>query len=208
MQNSFFIDRKKVYAATNPDTTNIVAVLVDKNIYQGIKSNLERYAVDYIQKKIDNSKAIVLPIDPSTLKAHEISQMLENMYFEGIKDESSKLVGAVLIGDIPLPVVENDGFVYPSIFPYVDFENQEFIYDTDKGFFVYNDNPNGQAEIRHGIIKFDTTDQYNQFFAKVKSYDSNPTDFVDSTIRYDDFIGLKKYFIPENTKYYANKMIF
>jgi len=130
------------------------------------------------------------------------------MYFEGLKDESSKLVGTILIGDIPLPVVENNGFIYPSIYPYVDFENQEFIYDSTKKFFVYNDNPNGQAELWHGIIKFDEAQQYNDFFDKVKSYYTNPTTFIDKAIWYEDYIGLKKYFIPENTKYYINSLLF
>ncbi len=208
LQNSVFIDRKKVYGAENPSTTNLVAVFVDKNIYEDIKANLVRYTISYIQKKIANSKAVVFPIDTQTLKAHEISQMLENMYFEGLKDESSKLVGTILIGDVPLPVVQNNGFIYPSIYPYVDFEHQQFIYDTNKKFFIENNNPNGQAEIWHGIIKFDTAPQYNDFFKKVKSYYNNPTGFIDKAIRYEDFIGLKKYFIPENTKYYINSMIF
>lgn len=208
LQNSFFVDRKTVYAAGDTNKTNIIAVFVDKDIYQDIKNNLERYTVDYIQKKVSNSKAVVFPIDTKQLKAHEISQMLENMYFEGVEGESSELVGTILIGNIPLPVVENEGFVYPSIFPYVDFEHQQFIYDTNKKFFVYNDNPNGQAEIRHGLIQFDTSAQYNDFFEKVRTYTDNPTDFVDKTIWYDDFIGLKKYFIAENTKYYTNGMIF
>lgn len=208
LQNSFFIDRKKVYAAENPDTTNLVAVFVDKDIYADIKTNLVRYTSKYIQKKIANSKAVVFPIDTTKLKAHEISQILENMYFEGTKDQSSKLVGTILIGNIPLPVVENQWFIYPSIYPYVDFEDQQFIYDTNKRFFVYNNNPNGQAELRHGMIKFDTIQQYNNFFNKVRSYYNNPTQFIDKAIRYEDFIGLKKYFIPENTKYYANNILF
>jgi hypothetical protein len=60
----------------------------------------------------------------------------------------------------------------------------------------------------HGLIKFDTASQYNTFFTKVKSYYENPTAFIDKAIWYEDFIGLKKYFIPENTKYYTNSMIF
>jgi len=208
LQNTFFIDRRKVYADDNPSTTNIVAVFVDKDIYQGIKTNLERYTTQYIQKKISNSKAVVFPIDTTTMKAHDISQMLENMYFEGLKDESSKLVGTILIGNIPLPVVENNGFIYPSIYPYVDFEHQEFVYDTNKKFFVYNNNPNGQAELRHGIIKFDGVSEYNSFFNKVRAYKNNPTTFIDKAIWYEDFIGLKKYFIAENTKYYINSLMF
>lgn len=208
LQNSFFIDWRKVYAAENPSMTKLVAIFVDKDIYSDIRTNLVRYTTKYIQQKIANSKAIVLPIDTSTLKAHEISQILENMYFEGVKDESSKLIGTILIGNIPLPVVENNGFIYPSIYPYVDFENQQFIYDTNKWFFVYNDNPKGQAEIWHSIIKFDTPAQYNNFFEKVKSYYNNPTNFINKAIRYEDFIWMKKYFIPENTKYYVNSLTF
>jgi hypothetical protein len=208
LQNSFFIDRKKIYAAENPDTTNIVAVFVDKEIYPKIKADLLRYTTKYIQGKIANSKAVVLPIDTKTLKAHEIAQILENMYFEGLKDASSKLIGTILIGDIPLPVVQNNGFIYPSIYPYVDFEDQQFVYDTNKKFFIYNDNPNGQAELWHGIIKFEKADQYTTFFNKIKSYTNNPADFIDQAIWYDDFIGLKKYFIKENSKYYLNSIIF
>lgn len=58
------------------------------------------------------------------------------------------------------------------------------------------------------MIKFDTIQQYNNFFNKVRSYYNNPTQFIDKAIRYEDFIGLKKYFIPENTKYYANNILF
>ncbi len=208
LQNGAFIDRKKVYAAENPSTTNIIAVFVDKDTYQGIQSDIQRYTTEYIQQKIGNSKAIVFPIDTKKVKAQEISQILENMYFEWLKDSSSKLIGTILIGDVPLPVVQNNGFVYPSIYPYVDFENQQFIYDASKKFFVANGNINGQAEIRHGIIKFDTTSQYDDFFAKVKSYYENPTTFIDKAIRYEDYIWLKKYFIPENTKYYINSFLF
>jgi len=208
LQNSFFINRRKVYGAENPSTTNLVAIFVDKEIYPNIQANLERYTKAYLQGKIANSKAVVLPIDTTRMKANDIVQIIENMYFEGIKDESSKLVGTILIGNVPLPVVENNGFIYPSIYPYVDFENQQFIYDTNKKFFVYNDNPNGQAELWHGIIKFDTATEYNKFFQKVKDYKTAPTTFIDKAIWYEDFIGLKKYFIPENTKYYINSMVF
>jgi len=90
----------------------------------------------------------------------------------------------------------------------VDFEHQEFVYDANKKFFVYNNNPNGQAEIRHGIIKFDKPSEYNNFFIKVRNYYNNPTTYIDKAIWYEDYIGLKKYFIPENTKYYINSLLF
>lgn len=208
LQNSFFINRKNVYAAENSEITNLVAVIVDKDIYGEIKSDIARYTTRYIQAKITNSKAIVLPIDTKTMKAHEISQILENMYFEGIKWEESTLIGLVLIGDIPMPVVQKDGFIYPSIYPYVDFEKQQFVYHTQKRFFVDNNNPNGQAEIWHGLIKFDTISQYHNFFDKIKTYTADPSSFADKAIRYDDFIGLKKYVIEDNIPYYTNKLMF
>ena len=118
------------------------------------------------------------------------------------------MAGIVLIGNIPLPVIQDNGFVYPSIFPYVDFEHQEFIYDQNKNFFVPNDNSNGQAEIWHGIINFTGTAQYTKYFQKLKNYNANPAAFVDPQIRYDDFIGAKKYYIAENAPYYVNKNVF
>lgn len=202
------MSRNKTYAAENPESTKIVAIFVDKDIYPQIKNKLERYSVEYIQQKIANSKAIVLPIDTATIQAHEISQILENMYFEGIKDQSSQLIGTILIGNVPLPVVENNGFVYPSIFPYVDFEDQQFIYNSNKKSFVDNNNPNGQAELRHGVIQFQEPEDYNEFFQKIQSYNQNPTSFIDKAIWYDDMIGLKQYYLPENNKYYINSMIF
>ena len=71
-----------------------------------------------------------------------------------------------------------------------------------------NGNPNGQAEIWHGIINFTGTAQYTKYFQKLKNYATNPSAFVDPKIWYDDFIGNKKYFIPENENYYINKQIF
>jgi hypothetical protein len=92
LQSFFFVDRKKVYAAETTSLTNIVAVLVDKNIYPANQEDIQRYTTQYIQKKLNNTKAIVLPIDIQKIKAFEISKILENIYFDGIKDEPSKLI--------------------------------------------------------------------------------------------------------------------
>jgi hypothetical protein len=48
-----------------------------------------------------------------------------------------------------LPVVNQNGYIYPTVYPYVDFEEQKFIWDEDSQYFVYNNNPNGQAEVWH-----------------------------------------------------------
>jgi hypothetical protein len=204
----FFVDRGKVSAAASDNLTKIVAVIVDKDLYPSIQSNIERYTTEYIQARQPDTKAIVLPINIKNIGAPDIVKILENMYFEGIKDVPSKLAGIVLIGNIPLPVIQDNGFIYPSIYPYVDFENQQFVYDYNKQFFVTNNNSNGQAEIRHGIINFTGSVQYNNYFEKLKRYNDNPTKFVDAQIWYDDFIGTKKYIIGENSNFYINKQIF
>jgi hypothetical protein len=38
-------------------------------------------------------------------------------------------------------VVNQDGYIYPTVYPYVDFEEQKFIWNEKTGYFVYNDNP-------------------------------------------------------------------
>jgi len=207
LQNLFFVDWK-VHAESTGSQTNLVAVIIDQDIYQSIKSDVQWYTTNYIQKQISNSKAILLPINVKNFKAPDIVKILENIYFDWIKGSSSKLLGLVLIGDIPLPVIKNNDFIYPSIYPYVDFENQQFIYDSNSKFFIPNDNANWQAEIRHSIINFDSTKKYNDFFNKLKWYDKNPENFIWKNIRYDDFIALKKYFLTDNVSYYINNLSF
>jgi len=105
---------------------------VDKDLYPSIQSDVQRYTTDYIQARQADTKAIVLPVNIKNISAPDIEKILENIYFDGIQDMPSKLAGIVLIGNIPMPVIQDNGFVYPSIFPYVDFENQEFVYDNNK----------------------------------------------------------------------------
>lgn len=207
----FFYDflRFGVSAEDTIESTNLVAIFVDEDIYDDIENDIERYASDYIQGTISNTKAIVYPINTTTFKAQDITKMLENMYFDWIEDQTSKLLWTILIWDIPLPVVLHNWYIFPSIYPYVDFEDQQYIYDATNDFFVLNENSNNQAEIRHGIINFDQEiSAYDDYFAKLRSYDNDPVNFIGSDIWYDDFIGLQKYFQPQNLQYYANKFIF
>jgi hypothetical protein len=61
--------------------TNLVAVLVDDKIYPQIETDLKRYTTQHIQKKYENSKALVLKINTSEYTAPEITKILENLYF-------------------------------------------------------------------------------------------------------------------------------
>ncbi|HRX63772.1 MAG TPA: hypothetical protein P5060_01570 [Candidatus Absconditabacterales bacterium] len=216
LQSISFFDFGKVYAENQLDYTNLVAIFVDDDIYNDIKDDVQRYAQDYIQgsdsntryNAISNSRSIVMPIDVENMQATDIVKILENMYFDGVSGEPSKLIGTVLIGDIPLPVINDNGFVYPSIYPYVDFEEQKFIRSDQDQYFVYNDNPKGQAEIWHGVINFENISEYDEYFDKLQNYSDDPDSYIGKNIWYDDFIANKKYFYGEALNSYINNFLF
>ena len=128
----------------NVPRVNIVAVLVDDKIYDSISSDVSRYASNYIQGKLSDTKALVMPLDLDNISAYDIHRMMENIYFDGLENVNSSLIWLVMIWDIPLPVINQDGYVFPSVYPYVDFENQKYdlleIYDeklAEYGYEIY-----------------------------------------------------------------------
>ena len=209
-----------VYAAPSQEDqieyTNIVAIIVNDKIYNQIKNDVEWYATNYIQwawdnqyTAISNSKALVFPVNTDNFSAKNITQLLENIYFDGISGEPSRLVWVILIWDIPLPVVNQDWYIFPTIYPYVDFEEQKFIWDESSKYFVYNNNPNWQAEIWHWMINFDDNiDEYSAYFDKIRSYLDNPSEYIWKAIWYDDFIWNNKYFNDNSLNFYLNNFLF
>ena len=223
---SMIYSGNKVYAARNNswesqiNYKNIVAIIVNDDLYNGInniRSELEWYVEKYIQwddrnnryTAISNSQALVFPVNTDNFSAKNITQLLENIYFGWIEWETSRFVWLILIWDIPLPVVNQNGYIYPTIYPYVDFEEQKFIWDEDSQYFVYNNNPNWQAEVWHWIIDFgDNIQEYKDYFHKLESYRDDPESFVDKAIWYEDFIGNTKYFNDTSLNAYLNNFLF
>lgn len=205
-----YVGWNQVVAADNNQNTStqLVALLVDDQIYSELESELRRYATQYIQKKYPLGKALILKINTKEYDAPEITKLLENLYFDGLKDQSSRLIGLVVIGEIPLPVVKYNDYIFPSIYPYVDFLEQKYLWDDEAGYFL-NAREEGQAEIWHGIIDFGKeTKSYQSFFAKLKNYEADPAAFVEKKIWYDDFIALKNNFLEDNFNLYKNKLLF
>lgn len=200
--NSVFAAEKK-WSSTN----NIIAILVDKKTLPLIQG-LDRYTTKYLPQKYPNSKALVLSIDPKEYSPFEIQKLLENLYFEGETDKASALIWLIILWEIPLPVVKYNDFIFPSIYPYVDFLEQKYLRDEESQYFT-NQKNDGQAEIWHGIINFknDAT-AYQKFFEKLKKYHENPEKFIDKKIRYDDYLALQNNFLEENYKLYTNKLTF
>jgi hypothetical protein len=69
-------------------------------------------------------------------------------------DFESKLVGTLLVGDIPIPVVFDESSSSRTILPYTDFEDKSYIYDHSSD--TYQPNPDAVIEITpeiwHGVI--------------------------------------------------------
>jgi hypothetical protein len=188
---------------------NIVAILVDDKIYNSIQDDLERYSTQYIQQEIPDSKALVMPLNLDNIDSPQIYKMLENIYFDGLDGVNSTLLGTVLVGGIPLPVVNQEGYIFPSMYPYVDFVDQKFVRDPVEKYFLPNGNQNGQAEIWHGLVDYGTDiTAYHQFFAKLKKYKTNPNSFIGEDIWYEDILANKQGFLEDNLQYYQNKVLF
>ena len=204
--SSLFDTRAK---ETNTPQVNIVTILVDDKIYSSIQGDLQRYATQYIQQEIPSSKALVISLNLASIDAYQIYKMMENIYFDGLENTNSTLIGLVLVGDVPLPVINQEGYIFPSIYPYVDFIDQKYLRDPVDEYFVPGKNPNGQAEVRHGLINYGSDiEAYQKFFKKIKKYKDDPSEFIGEDIRYEDFIANKEGFMEETLPFYRNLMIF
>lgn len=86
-----------------------------------------------------------------------IATQNEKLYYEGDgeQDTMSRLVGTILIGDLPIPMVDSLKDQFPSIYPYVDFVDKKFLYDEKTGKYIVAQNDSQkivEPEIWHGVI--------------------------------------------------------
>ena len=112
-----------------------------------------------------------------------ISLLNERLYFSGEPEHSDdvtqKLTGTILIGDVSLPVVTKDDATFMSVFPYVDFDEPHFFYDTVDERFEYVDElrDHPQADVWHSVIRPNTGDaqqdvlKVGTFFERVYEFD-------------------------------------
>ncbi len=125
-----------------------------------LMDRIERYAKD-IQGISEGTKGkmytktLIIKVkkneDPEKIRA-----TLEKLYFngDGTPGEKNSLKGIVLVGDIPLPVVNKNGNHFISMFPYTDFVDPYYIFDEKSGEFIINPKvQNPAVEVWHGVIK-------------------------------------------------------
>ena len=198
----------KVQAENVITKDNLVLVLVDSNIYKSniIKSDISWYA-QYIQTVNKNTKALVFPINVKKITSYDILKVIQNLYFNGEKTKRSFLKTIVLIWNIPLPVVDKNWFIYPTIYPYVDIVKPTFKYDGNSKYFKFTWKVSN-VELSHWIIKFNKISDYNKYFQKLKKYFNNPSDFVNKEFYMDNFVSQSKSFNNWMLRFYLNKLIF
>ncbi len=173
-------NNKTAHAAspnTNEDLYDLVVLVVEKDLYNNnsvyngltgayggqfddnlrgdnrMRDRVYRYA-DHIVDNNPLTDVKVLLFDDARDDVLTLSAALENFYRNGDGTRNNRLSGVVLIGDIPLPVVNKSGNRFISIFPYVDFSDKAYLYNPSTRSFEPNkDSTFPKPEIWHGIIR-------------------------------------------------------
>lgn len=197
-------------AAGAKEEDKLVAIFVDSALYESIKGDIERYAVEYIQKNFWRTKALVMPVDITTIKPLDIQKILSNLYHGWQKETPATLIGTVLIWNIPLPTIQTttDWRKQKSILPYTDLEKPFYIYNGTDWIFVPSPTPSdSQQELFHGLIVFQTTDAYTQYFKKLRTYLRDPHEWS-KRVWYEDFVQAKKNYTESNLNSYLKSQLF
>lgn len=146
----------KAEAKVNAD---VVSFIVDDALYSGaVKSKVLQYAND-VQAYLPNTRVVIFPV-PKISNPFTIASINEKLFYEGDGAGLSRLVGTVLIGEVPLPVVHKEGKTFMSVYPYVDFDAKSFVYDQAKKSYEYTTKilTDEKPEIWHSVIRPNTGD--------------------------------------------------
>lgn len=217
-----------------PDRYDLVAILVEQGLYEDpedydglfgkvkgplsrttIKERVDRYAID-LQNALPGTRSLVIQVDRFE-RPENITAVLERLYFEGDPKEPNRIAylkGVVIIGEVPLPVVHKEGNRFISLFPYTDFEQKVYVWNSVTSDFEFDaENPNPQPEIWHGVVRpplgTDTPDSKKllaAYFDKNHLYhigDPAYTTF-DKKIFFQDFFHERKNLNPIAYKNYLN----
>lgn len=148
------LDSTRAEAKVN---TDLVSLIVDEDIYSGIvRAKISQYAKD-VQAYLPSTRVVIVPVS-RTANPFTIASTNEKLFYEGDGEGLSRLVGTILIGEVPLPVVHKEGKAFMSVYPYVDFDSKSFLYDQTKKSYDYTTKIliNEKPEIWHSVIRPNT----------------------------------------------------
>lgn len=169
-----------VSALEAEDHEDIVSVLVEEDLFRKMSSDIDAYA-RRIQARLPHTRTVILTF-PRDAHPYVIASANERLYFSGLPEhgnKTQKLVGTILIGHLPIPVVHKNTIDFLSLFPYTDFDEPHFFWnwDTSRYEFLSQTKENPRPDIWHSVISPNTgnidTDvtKIRDFFARVYEYD-------------------------------------
>jgi len=199
--NTAYADDGQVPKADKPNSPStvydLIAVVVDtdldqdKNSYDGLKAQYPQYNNDLsdtqlgervlryakdVNQNNDLTDVKIILFNKNKDKVQDLASALENLYRNGDGTHENKLSGVVLVGDIPLPVVNKNGNRYISMFPYTDFSDKAYNYNSKTNSFERNASVAfPKPEIWHGVIRapndeFAGREQLAEYFDKNHLY--------------------------------------
>jgi uncharacterized repeat protein (TIGR01451 family) len=137
-----------------------------------LSERIMRYAED-LRASNNLTDVKIIFYDKEAETVDDLALALENLYL------NNRLVGAVFVGDVPMPVVNKNGNQFMSMFPYTDFQDKTYIYNSEtKSFEMNPDNIFPKPEIWHGIIN-STNEDLAEYFDKNHLYYSGVPEFAD-----------------------------
>ncbi len=186
-----WFDRADAYATWYRD---IISVFVEDSVYADMGNSIRTYAKN-IQTYLGGTRVAIFPV-PKDISSYAIAALNEKLFYEWDGNGVSRLVGTVLIGNIPLPVVHNGGKSFISIFPYVDFRDKHFTYNSAKKKFEYSSEykETAEADIWHWVIHPNSGNPTNDkqalidFFQKTADYYASSWKYADSVTRDDPYV--------------------
>lgn len=118
-----------------------------------------RYADD-IRVNLPDTEVSLVATSPNQTP-EQVASTLKNEYY------NSNLTGLIVIGNVPLPVVDKNGNRFISLYPYTDFQDPIYTFNPTTSYFESTSGfADYEPEIWHGVIQFDELEQYASFFDK------------------------------------------
>lgn len=224
-----FAEVKKAETPSSPQTFyDLIVLVVDKSLindvssYEGlrikysgdlkestIKGRIDRYAEDLrANNSLTNIKILVFDKEKDTTVS--LANALTNIYKNSDANANNSLKGVVLIGDVPLPVVNKKGNRFVSMFPYTDFIESAYAYDPNLNSFERNEAVTfPKPEIWHGVIRpsengIKGTAQLAEFFDKNHLYYTGEPEYADFEKRmfFGDLVHEQEKLNADVYKYY------
>lgn len=159
---------------------DVVSLLVEEELFRKIPKEIDQYA-RRIQAQLPRTRTVILTF---ARDAHPflVASANERLYFSGVPahgTKTQKLVGTILIGRVPIPVVHKDGKDFFSLYPYVDFSDPHFFWNwqTNRYEYIGNKPKNPNPDVWHSVIDPNTGNidedakKIRDFFTRVYEFD-------------------------------------